>query len=520
VNAWGKTLPADAAPLDKQVWRTVGIEGKHFDTMRNEYEGFAYEQTIEQLALMDQNGVWQPAAADKWEVSADGLTWTFYLRKNAKWSDGTPVTADDWIYSWQRYEDPKMANVYAHFLFGIKNAEKVNKGELPMSELGVKKIDDYTVAVTTGQPIPYFMFTLNWHTAPVPRHMVEKYGNAWADKPETAPSNGPWKISEWNRGQNVIFTPNTYYNGPWKPNIEKMIMTIVPQNFAGQLQMYQAGDMDGGVGLRGDPLAQAMADATLKSQMIYGVAPQSSYLYMNPSMPPFDKAEARQAIMHAVDQEAIARDVMRGTYKAIYGLLPWDFPCANQTDAKLKEIQKLDVAMAKDLLAKAGYPDGKGFPDLILYTRGGEFVREAEAVQAMLKQNLGITVKTQDIERALFSTMRGKNEVAFWYGRWGADFIDPSNFADFWPDKPFPGFTNAEYKKLIDQARSMQTGPDRCKLYNDAEKILAADGIAKFMANPYQGTLYKSYVGGLPLNKDGTFGPYNQIIMQSIYIKK
>ena len=520
VNAWGKEMPADAAPLSEQVYYSAGIEGRHFDTMRHEYEGFAYEGVIETLAKMDQYGVWQPAAADSWELSADGRTWTFHLRENAMWSDGTPVTADDWIYSWRRYVDPEMANVYAWFLFAIENAEAVNAGEKPLEELGVKKIDDYTLSVTTTQPIPYFMFTLNWHTAPVPMHMVEKLGDAWADSPETAPSNGPWKISEWNKGQSVVFTPNTYYDGPWKPYIEKRVMHIVPQDFTNYAQMYEAGDIDGGVGVRGDELTRALSDPELAAQTFVALSPRSSFLYMNPSKPPFDKLEVRQAIMHAVDAEAICTGVMQGTCKPIYGILPNDFPCEQNASPELRAIQKYDPELAKELLAKGGYPDGAGFPELTFYTRGGEYLREAEAVQSMLKENLNITVKNEDMERAMFSDFRAQNEVLFWYGRWGADFIDPSNFVDWWTDKPFPGFENDEWQTLIDKARSMAPGDERCGVYNEAELILAELGPAKFMENPVVGTLYKPYTAGFPLNDEGTFGPYNQIIMESIYIKK
>ena len=113
VSSGGVTLPADAAPLEQQEFRFAAIEGKHFDTMRNEYEGFAYEATIEQLAKMGPEGEWHPAAADSWEQSEDGRTWTFHLRQDAMWSDGVPVTADDWVYSFRRYLDPEMANVYA-----------------------------------------------------------------------------------------------------------------------------------------------------------------------------------------------------------------------------------------------------------------------------------------------------------------------------------------------------------------------------------------------------------------------
>ena len=202
VNSLGVELPADAAPLDQQVFRFTGIEGQHFDVARDEYEGFAYEFSAEYLARRDGNNVYHPAAADSWEVSEDGLTWTFHLRQDAKWSDGEPVTAADWVFSLMRYEDPEMANPYAWFFYNILNAEAFNTGEVGVEEFGVKEVDDYTFSVTTNEPIPYFLDIANWHYL-VPKHIVEEHGNAWADSPETAVTNGPWVIQEWNKGSNV-----------------------------------------------------------------------------------------------------------------------------------------------------------------------------------------------------------------------------------------------------------------------------------------------------------------------------
>lgn len=517
-SSLGVQLPADAAPLEQQNLRYASIEGKHFDTMRNEYEGFAYETTIETLAKMDADGVWHPAAANKWEVSEDGRTWTFHLRKDAKWSDGTPMTAEDWVYSFRRYVDPQMANVYAFFLYDIENAEAVNKGEKPMEELGVKKIDDYTFSVTTKVSLPYYMYNLNWHAVPVPMHMVEKHGDAWADSPESAPTNGQFMIKEWNRGQNVIFTLNPHYNGPYKPKLEQMTLVIVPQGFDQQLQMYQAGDIDVTGGIRGDQLAQVLADPELSNQASVSTDPRTAYLYMSMGKPPFDNLKVRQAFMHAVDRESLCNDVMRGTCIPGYGLLPTDFPCTQNDSADLRELQKFDPEMAKKLMEEAGYPGGAGFPALVLNTREGEFAREAEAVQRMLIDNLGIQVTIQDIERATFVALRTKGELIFAFTRWGADFIDPSNFFDWWDDPEFNKFVNADFTSLIDEARPMTDAAARCEVYHKAEMILASEGPAVFMLYPKIATLYKPYVKNIPLSKTGTLGNRNDFISTSIYM--
>ena len=521
VSTGGVTLPEDAASPDKQVFRSAGIEGKHFDTMRNEYEGFAFEGTIEQLAKMGPEGEWHPAAADSWEQSEDGRTWTFHLRQDAMWSDGTPVTAEDWVYSFRRYLDPEMATVYAWFLFDLENGAAYNKGEVDVEELGVKLIDDYTFSLTTTVPIPYYMFKINWHAAPVPRHMIEEHGDDWANDPATAPSNGPYRIAEWNRGQNVIFTPNPYYTGRYPATLEQKIQVIIPEVGAPLLQMYQAGDIDGGVGVTGDDLVQVLADPQLSKEAYISVMNRGVYLYLNQRTPPFDDILVRQALGHAVDRTALCDNVMRGTCIPAHGFLPKDFPCERNDDPELIAYQNYDPEKAADLLAQAGYPGGEGFPEMVLYTKEGEFIREAEAIQRMLADNLGIKLTPQNIERADYVARMANAELKIALNRWGADFIDPSNFVDWWDDPAasyFTGWTDEEYRNLIDSARPMQMSAERCDLYHEAIKILARDAIGVFVMNPVQAVLYKDYVSGLTLTDDGTLGVYNMMLLDSAYI--
>lgn len=523
VSSGGVTLPDDAAPLDQQVFRSAGIEGKHFDTMRNEYEGFAYEATIEQLAKMGPEGEWHPAAADSWELSEDGRTWTFHLRQDAKWSDGEPVTAEDWVYSFRRYLNPEMANVYAWFLFDLENGEAYNKGEVDVEELGVKKIDDFTFSLTTKVPIPYYMFKINWHAAPVPRHMVEEHGDEWANDPATAPSNGPYRIAEWNRGKNVIFTPNPHYTGRYPATFEQRIQVIIPEVGAPRLQMYQAGDIDGGVGVTGDDLVQVLADPQLSKEAYISVMNRGVYIYMNQRTPPFDNILVRQAFAHAVDRTALCDSVMRGTCIPAHGFLPKDFPCERNDDPELIAFQNYDPELAADLMEQAGYPGGEGFPELTIYTKEGEFIREAEAIQRMLGENLGVKLTPQNIERALYVDQMRNGELKVALNRWGADFIDPSNFVDWWDDPAasyFTGWTDEEYRNLIDTARPMAMSTERCDLYHDALKILARDAIGVFVMNPVQAVLYKDYIAGLTLTDDGTLGVYNMMLLDSGYIRE
>lgn len=516
-NSLGVTLPADAAPADQQVYRFTGIEGKNFDVARNEYEGFAYEWAAEYLARRDGDNVYHPAAADSWEVSADGLTWTFHLRKDAKWSDGEPVTADDWVYSIQRYVDPTTANPYAWFLNNIQNAEAVNKGEKPMDQLGVKKIDDYTFSITTSTPIPYFLSIASWHYL-VPKHVVEKLGNAWADKPETAVSNGPFVIKEWNKGKNVVFGLNPNYTGPWKPKIDRMEMEIVPESGAPLLQMYQAGEIDTAP-VAGEELAQLLADPSMKGEVYPETAFTTAYLFFNDTKAPFNDLKVRQAISHAIDRDAI-KTVMQGLDEPAYGMLPKGFPCNQNDDPEFRKIQAYDPALAKQLLAEAGYPNGEGFPQLELWTRQGQYTREAEAIQGMLRDTLGINVALKDQERAFFMDKLQAHAIDFGLVQWGADYVDPTNFLDWWGNQSRHTWKNDEFNKLIDEARGMIDTDQRCKTYNAAEKILAADVGAAFVVYPVVGNVFKPYLGDLPLNKQGVPGIMSQTVIPSVYVKQ
>lgn len=516
VNSLGVELPTDAAPLDQQVFRFTGIEGQHFDVARDEYEGFAYEFSAEYLARRDGNNVYHPASADSWEVSEDGLTWTFHLRQDAMWSDGQPVTAADWVYSLIRYEDPAMANPYAWFFYAIQNAEAFNKGEVGVEEFGVKQVDDYTFTVTTGEPIPYFLDVANWHYL-VPKHIVEEHGNAWADSPETAITNGPWMITEWNKGQNVVYALNPHYTGPWKPMLEHMEMIIVPESGAPLLQMYQAGEIDTAP-MGGDELAQVMADPATSSEVYSQTAFTTAYLFFNDTKAPFDNLTVRQAFSHAIDRDALVQ-VMQGLVEPAYGHLPVGFPCSQNSDEEFRAIQAYDPDEAKRLLAEAGYADGAGFPELELWTREGQYVREAEAIQNMLKETLGVTVTVKDQERAFYMDKLAAHEIDFGLLQWGADYVDPTNFFDWWGNQSRHTWKNDEFNALIDEARSMIDTEARCGIYNEAEDILVSDVGAVFVVYPVTGTLYKSYLGNLPLNDEGTLGQMTQIVVPSIYVK-
>ncbi|MFN8444571.1 MAG: peptide ABC transporter substrate-binding protein [Caldilineaceae bacterium] len=520
VNSIGITLPDDAAPLDQQIFHAYTIEGKHFDVSRNLYESNGMEgASWEPLVWLDADFNALPGGADSWETSADGLTWTFHLRKTAKWSDGTPLTAEDWVYSLRRMLSPELANPYAWFYASIKNAEKVQAGEVPVDQLGVSKSDDYTLQIMTETPIPYFLQVIGFLPTIAPKHVIEKVGDTWADDPSTLVTNGPFIVKAWNKGKDIVYVPNPNYDGPAKPKVEQVIATILPQGDTPLLPIFQAGEIDYVYGLRSAELQQALNDANLKENLVTYPSFTTFYMHFDVLHPPFNDLKVRQAFSHAIDRDAISKSVMQGLEIPAYTMMPSGFPCNQADNPDIRAIQAYDPAKAKALLAEAGYPDGTGFPALELWTRQGQIVVESEAIQRMLKDNLGIDVTPKDQERSFYMDKLRAYEIPLGLIQWAQDYSDPTNFLDWWATGSRHSWKNEKFNELIDAARGELDIEKRCKMYNEAEKILIEDVGGVFIGYPVEGTLWSSRLGGLRITKSGERRD-SSLTWSDVYIKK
>lgn len=515
-------LPEDAAPADQQVIRVSGIEGKHFDANRSVYEfsdmGF---QAWEPLVYIGGDMQVRPGAAESWETSEDGLTWTFHLRKTAKWTDGEPVTAHDWVFSYLRLLSKETANPYAWFYRSIKNAAGYSDGSITDPEqVGVKAIDDYTIAFTTEAPTPYFLQIVGFvASVPVPKHVVEKLGDSWASDLSTVVSNGPFTVTEWNKGQNLVLTKSKTYDGPAKPKLEKIIINFVPQGTTPPtLQMFQANEIDWAMI---DPtlLPQAIANPDFEGKLDVFPNYVTYYMYFNTLEAPFNDLKVRQAFSHAIDRDAIANSVMQGLDIPAYTHLPPGFPCSQADNPEIRNIQAYNPELAKQLLAEAGYPNGEGFPKFELWVRQGQVAREGEAIQRMLKENLNIDVELKDVERAVYMEKLSAKEISLGLIQWFYDYADPTNFMDWWATGSRHTWQNEEYNELVTKAASELDTTLRCQLYNQAERLLIEDVAGAFVAHPSQGELWRENIGGIVLNPNG-FRVHYPAMYSDIYIKK
>jgi oligopeptide transport system substrate-binding protein len=504
VNSLGVQLPADAAPLEKQVVRLLGREEKHFDVSAGWYEGSVIAGSVllwEPLTTLDENNNPIPASADSWEVSADGKVWTFHLRDGALWSDGkTPVTAQDFEYAFRRALHPSTGNSWAWFYYDIKGAADYNTGKVDADGLGIKAVDDLTLTIETETSVPYLPLLMAFPSSvPVPRHMVEQYGDQWSLSPDTALANATFRLISWSRGQQVEIGLNPYYNGPNKGYLEKVVVEL--------------GDPDGEIDATHDivpALSSAALDVItnspeLSKELHAWPYPATFYMFFRTQAEPFDNMKVRQAISHAIDRDAIIATAMKGLAIPAYTMLPPGFPCY-QGD-KVADMQKFDPELARSLLAEAGYPGGEGFPavDMWMPTPTEAHRAAMEAVQSMLKENLGIEVGLQPVERQVYndSWMSGKVPMAM-IG-WSYDYLDPSDFMELvWGSKtPRHDWANPEFDRITSEAKGLQDVAKRCEMYNEAERLLLEEAPGVFLWHPVSNQLWKPYVKGIPTDNSG-----------------
>jgi ABC-type oligopeptide transport system substrate-binding subunit len=530
VTSLGRLLPADAAPRDQQILHLLGVERKHLDVTVNLYDAAMESGAAflwERLTMLDKNNELVPGVAESWELSDDGLTWTFHLRKDAKWSDGSPVTAHDFEYGLKRGLDPANGGVWSWYYYDIKGVPDFAEGRnSDPSSVGIRAIDDWTLEIETSDVILYLPLLMAFPTgAPVPQKMVEQYGMEWTTNPETCLTNSAWKLAEWSKGRRIVLDLNPYYSGEYPAYLEQIIITLGAQE--NYFPSYQAGEIDV-MHASGDyqmlspaDLTVIEADPELSKELHPAPELTTWYLFFKTTEPPFDNLEVRQAFSHAIDRDTIVATTLKGVAIPAYTMLPPGMPGYNGDE--LKDIQNYDPARARELLADAGYPGGEGFPEIDLWLRepSTEVLATAEAIQAMLKENLGIQINIQPQEKKVYYDNLSQNEIPFSLISWAYDYIDPSDFLNLvWDSQSGRhDWENAEFDSLVRAAKSERDQTKRINLYQQAEKILVEDVGGVFVWHPITFQMWKPYVQGVEPDKEGYLKIlYYNTGMQMLYI--
>lgn len=500
-----RAMPADAAPAEQQIFREMtGNFGTHIEwvkTVYNSAPGGHYSQIA--LVRLNQDFEMVPDAAESWEVSDDHLTWTFHIRKGLVWSDGAPLNANDFVWTFRRAANPKTAydaGFFFELVAGIKNWTEVSSGKLPVEELGVVAKDDYTLQITTKTPRPFFVQTMKEGMCS-PKQAFDKYGEDWSADLKTMVFSGPYIVSEWVNQDHITLVPNPTYNGPLKPYLSQY--TYVYGQAENAFPAYVNNEIDLVVPLSISELKRAQADPTLSSALHAWPHWREFYITMDTTKPPFNDLKVRQALAHAIDVDTLCNTTLKDTAYPNRTMLMPGFPAYS---ADLQSVQAYDLAKAKQLLADAGFPDGKGFPTVELWSRGGDLPlakTAGEFIQAQMKQNLGIDIGFREVERKTFTDAINAHTHNFFIVPYEYDYVDASNLLDLFLPGSRHAWENAKYTELVTQADGMfGDEAKRTEIYQQAERILVEDIGCVFLFGQLDNALWRPYLAGPAVSKN------------------
>jgi len=460
-----------AAPAGQVLRFNLGTEPELRDPgiMVGQPDGRFARMVFEGLTNADERTLEpRPGQAYRWEMSRDGLAYTFHLRPRLAWSDGTPLTARDFVYSWRRVLDPATASRNASLMYAIRGAEAFNKGEARDSAgLGLAAPDDSTFVVTLAQPTAYFLFLTNYYTfMPVPRHVVEAWGQRWT-LPQHLVGNGAFRWTYWRQNDRYEFARSPSYWDRAAVRLDKVVAyTVDDMNTCTNL--YKSGAIDwnpsGYIPSQYLPFLKGYADYRTGRF-------QSTYFYcVNVTRPPLDRPWVRRALNLAIDRVAITRDLLKGSRDPWGRITPEGYPGY----VGPKQVA-YDPVRARECLAKAGFPGGKGFPRLtILFNTSEDGRRIGEAIQAMWKRDLGIHVElmSQEWGSYLQATSTLNYDVA--RRTWIGDYLDPNSFLQLLVSgdgNNRTGWSNARYDALLRTAAGMLDPAKRFATLAEAESL-------------------------------------------------
>lgn len=434
---------------------------------------------LEGLVSEDPRGIQpRPGMAERWDLSPDLTVYTFHLRRNARWSNGDPLTAQDFVRSYRRALAPTLASEYAYMLYVMKGAEDFNTGKITdFDQVGVKAVDELTLQITLNAPTPYFLSLLlhySWfplHIPTIERHgPLYERGNRWT-KPGSFVGNGPFTLEEWKVNHVIVARKNSNYWDAANVKLDKIVFYCIESSDTDE-RAFRSGQLHKTYVLPETKIDtyRAKYPDRLQIDPFMGI-----YFYViNTLKPPMNDKRVRRALAMSIDREAIVKNVTRGGQLPAYHFTPPGLEAVVGYRARARF--PFDIKAANKLLAEAGYPNGKGLPPIeILFNTLETHRSVAEAIQDMWKSNLGIDVRllNQEWKVYLDSKKTGNYHVAR-YG-WIGDYPDPNSFLDLWVTgggNNDARWSNADYDRLIREAGRTADLQKRLELFQQAEAIL------------------------------------------------
>ena len=476
------------------------------------------------LMVFNADFVAVPWMATKVEGNKDGSVWTFTIRKDSRWSDNAPVSARDFEWSWKRQLDPATAAPYASFLYDIKNGEAFNKKKITdPSEVGVRAKDDWALEVTLEGPRGYFPVLAAYIAAlPGYQRAVEKHGDKWTEAANIV-CNGPFTLGAWEHNKQIVLKKNPYYYGAKDVHLTKVIVPIIP-GASGSLP-YENNELDL-TALQAGDLKRLQSDPRMQKDVFRYPFPGTWYLLPQATKAPFDNLKVRRAVAHAVDRENVVK-VSQGLAVPAWSMIPPGFPGAID-DPKIKAIQKFDKKLAMEALKGTPYEGGRNWPKITLSMRDEGLGAKplAEAVQAVLLENLNMKIDLEVLEPRVFRERLWKQDLQFVWIRWFMDYPDPHNeYFDTFYGKKTTGkrqaWTNEAFDKELEAGRDTRDAKKRMAHYAKAEEIMQADVGYVPVAWVVRYAAAKPWVKGIEKNKAGQFVVDGNIyvdMLQHIYI--
>jgi oligopeptide transport system substrate-binding protein len=418
-----------------------------------------------------------PGLAKSWEVSPDGLVYTFHLRENIKWSDGVPITANDFLLSWKRMISPRFASEYAYLVYNfVKNAKDYYEGTITdFSQVGFEAPDERTLRVTLSGPTPFLLKIIAnhyaWHAVPI--HTILKYGaldersTAWT-RAGNMVSNGPFMLKEWLPQQRIVVVRNPNY---WDAASVKLdeVDFYPTEDTAGEERMFRSGQIDITTDIPISKIAPYKRDhpEELHLEPFLGVY----YYRCNVTIPPLNDKRVRKALAIAIDRDALIRDVTRGGQRPAYAV---SYPGTAGYFPRAQITGTLDDA--RRLLADAGYPGGRGMPTIqFIYNTNDNHKQIGEAIQEMWRKNLGVNIELQNQEWKVYLDNQHTHNYQLQRAGWIADYEDPHVFLEIWETGNGNNDTlwsNADYDRLLHEALQAKDDAVRYEIYQKMDAIL------------------------------------------------
>jgi oligopeptide transport system substrate-binding protein len=441
------------------------------------YEAHILRDLFEGLVMQDQHAELIPGAAESWTVSDDGLVYTFKLRQGATWSDGSPVTAEDFVYSFRRLEDPATGAEYASMLYVIKNGEEVNTGKMKPDQIAVKAIDASTLEVTLKEPTPYFLEMLTHQsTYPVNKASIDKLGADWV-KPGNLVSNGAYTLAEFVPNDHIKLVKNPKFHDA--ANVKVDVVNYIPtEDRSTAIKRFEAGELDS----NDDIPTEQMTDLKAKfgDQLRVGPYLGTYYYAIKTDKEPWSNPKLRQAISMAIDRDFLAEKVWQNSMIPGYSMVPPGIQGYTPAVASYADESQLDrEEEAAKILKELGYGPDKPLKMEIRYNTSENHKNTAVAIQEQLKP-LGIEVSLINTDTKThygFLEQKGNYDVA--RAGWIADYKDPESFLGISrkaSGNNYSNYNSPKFEEAMDKAAAAGGKPEeRMKLLSDAERILVDD---------------------------------------------